>query len=182
MRSAAALVCALVVAAGCGGGPAVDALPPPKVPVSLVPGTLQAGRLKLIENIDPSTTNALRSDEPRVLIADGRLWEVRDGQRLVGALEIATVKNTVRLRRNSVRQTIVRNVMPARVERLDVGELTVYATAANDKIVYLWFGKKLFQILQLKGSALDPEALLNEIVEFQTATDELASFLLLDTE
>jgi hypothetical protein len=178
---AVAAAALLVMLAACGGGERADAHLGPSVPTELVPEALESGKLRVIQNEADSTKKAFQRGGAHVLIADGGLWEIRDGQRLVGALEVATVKNRVNLARRKVRRTIVRNVMPARMQRLDVGDLTVYSTKSNDKIVYMWFGKKSFQILQLKGSALDPEALLNEIVEYQTSSDDKADLLLLNT-
>ena len=176
-KPAVALVALLFAA--CGNSAAVEA-PPPKVPAELAPKSIQQGALKLYENKSPTTQKAFRHGDPHVLVGEGRLWEIRDHQRLVGALEIATVKSKVRLRSSKVRKGIVSDVMPGRVDELTVGDVTVYATTSNDKVVYMWFGKKLFEILQLKGSTLDPEGLLTDLVAYQTATDERAGFLILD--
>jgi len=42
-----------------------------------------------------------------------------------------------------------------------------------DKVVYIWFGRDLFEVLQLKRSASDPidaEKVLAELIGFQTAS------------
>jgi hypothetical protein len=174
------LALGLALGAGaCTQSAAVEA-PPPKVPVVLVPKTLQHGTLRVRPNTSKTTQDAFKRGGSKVLIGEGRLWEIRDGQRLVGALEIATLRPKVRLASSKVRKTIVSEVMPARVDQLDVGDVTVYSTTSNDKVVYLWFGKNMFEILQLKGSTLDPEGLLTDVVAFQTATDDKAALLLLN--
>ena len=181
MTKALRVGCIALLLAACGRSAATEA-PPPKVPVALVPKSIQRGTLKLYENKSPTTQKAFRHGDPHVLVGDGRLWEIRDHQRLVGALEIATVKSSVGLRSSKVRKSIVTDVMPGRVDELSVGDVTVYATSSNDKVVYMWFGKKLFEILQLKGSTLDPEGLLTDVVAYQTATDERAALLILDVQ
>ena len=176
-----ALACVALLFAACGSSAAEEA-PPPKVPVSLVPRSLQHGTLKLYENTSKTTKSAFKRGSPNVLIGEGRLWEIRDHQRLVGALEVATVRSKVRLASSKVRKGIVSEVMPGRVDELSVGDVTVYSTSSNDKVVYMWFGKKLFEILQLKGSTLDPEGLLTDVVAYQTATDQRAELLILDAQ
>jgi hypothetical protein len=175
------LACVALLFASCAGSAAVEA-PPPKVPLSLVPKSLQSGTLKLYENTGKSTKAAFKTGSRNALIGEGRLWEIRDHQRLVGALEIATVRPKVRLRSTKVRKGIVNEVMPGRVDELTVGDVTVYSTSSNDKVVYMWFGKKLFEILQLKGSTIDPEGLLTDVVGYQTATDDRAEQLILDVQ
>jgi hypothetical protein len=176
---ALACSCLALAIAGCSRSAATEP-PPPKVPVELVPPSLQNGSLRVIEKRSHTTQEAFTQSGSRVLIGEGRLWEIRDGQRLVGALEVATVKHRLNLRSRKRRSTLVRDIMPGSIQELTVGEVTVYATSSNDKVVYMWFGKSLFEILQLKGSTLDPEALLTDIIDYQTATDDRAELLILE--
>jgi hypothetical protein len=169
-----ALLITLVVltgAAACGsGGDAVE-VPLAKVPTSLVPAAIPSGGIKLFPNTDRETVKALASAGAHSLVADARLWELRQGERLVGALQIATVVPKLDLTRRENRQSVVRQIMPSTVSELTVANIDVAVTSANDKVVYLWFSQGMFQVLQLKGSKLAPEEVLTQILAYQTASD-----------
>lgn len=154
------------------------AAPLPKVPAELVPTKLEQTRYDLVENTEPATASAFALDNPSALIADGRLWEIRDGQRLVGTLQVTTVKPKVDLTESKTRRAIQVGLMPGSVQRLSVRDVPVFATSSNDKIVYLWFGRTLFQVVQLKGNAVDPEGVLGDIVGFQLGTETGSTTLL----
>jgi hypothetical protein len=46
----------------------------------------------------------------------------------------------------------------------------VVAVATEDKVVYLWFGASMFEVLQVKGNGIDPEKVLGELLAFQLAS------------
>lgn len=159
----------LVLALGaCGGSKAELALT--KVPADLAPPAVADGTIKLYPNADKATARAFADAGERSLQADARLWELRQGDRLVGALQITTVVPKLDLEREDDRTSLLRQIMPGTVNQLEVGEQPVWGTASNDKVVYLWFGKGLFQVLQLKGSRLEPEQVLSDVVAFQQGT------------
>ena len=45
--------------------------------------------------------------------------------------------------------------------------------AADNKIVFLWFGDQLFEVLQVKGDGLKPEQMLKDILDFQKTSGHL---------
>ena len=51
-----------------------------------------------------------------------------------------------------------------------MGDVPVLQVATEDKVVYLWFGRSMFQVLQVKGQGVDPEKVLGELLAFQTAS------------
>lgn len=159
-----------VSTAGCGSGDAVE-LPLAKVPTALVPAAIPSGGIKLFPNTDTETVKAFASAGDHSLVADARLWELRQGERLVGALQIATVVPKLDLARKRNRQSVVRQIMPSTVSELTVADIDVAVTSSNDKVVYLWFSQGMFQVLQLKGSKLAPEEVLTQILAYQTASD-----------
>ena len=176
LRSVA--VAGFVLAAACGGGTEAVVTPPPPVPTEIVPSVLDAGKLKILENVDKKTQEAFTGGGKKILIGDGKLWEIRDGQRLIGTLQLSTLKTKVDVTKKDTRDTIVRGLMPGSVNRLDVDDVTVFATSSNDKITYLWFGKRLFQVVTLKGTALEPEKLLGELIAYQLGTPKGQDVLL----
>jgi hypothetical protein len=166
-------VCCVAVAAGaCGGGGGRDvaAVPPPKVPVALVPPAFATGELRVTE--DGQARKAFSRLKDNALVADGRLWQIRQADRLVATLQVATVKTKVDLADGEQRRSIVNHILPGRRQEIDVNGVTVSMSDANDKTVYVWFGRDLFQVLQVKSTKIDPEAVVTELVGFQVQSPE----------
>jgi hypothetical protein len=170
------LVVSLSFAGACsgrGGGGGRDAAavgPPPKVPLALVPSALTAGTLTVSE--DSQARKAFASLGDNALVADGRLWQIRQSDRLVATLQVATVKTKVDLADEEQRRAIVNHILPGTRQEIDVNGLTVSTSDANDKTVYVWFGRDLFQVLQVKSTKIDPEAVITELVGFQVQSPE----------
>jgi hypothetical protein len=172
--AAAALVIVVALAgSGCGrgGGDAPEGAPA-EVALELVPDTVNDGAFHLAE--DESARDAFASVGPRALVADGRLFAIRDGDRLVGTLQLSTMKTKVDLTDADERASVVSNVIPGTKETISVGPVSVVQSAGTDKIVFLWFGRDMFQVLQLKpttASPFEPERILSEIITFQAGQD-----------
>jgi hypothetical protein len=174
IRRRLAVVVAMTLAAAlgvgaCGGGgdDQAGAVTPSRVPDDLVAPTYLDEGLLAIENTDEATQDALANARDTTLAADTRIWEIRRGQRLVATLQISTVLPKVDLLDEDVRDRFVGQVIPGQVSRLRTGDVEVFTTSVDDKTTYLWFGSELFQILQTKDRALEPEALLAAVVSYQ---------------
>jgi hypothetical protein len=165
MRAITVAVLVALGASACGGNDGAAALT--KVPTDLAPAEVAEGSIKLYAKTDRDTVRAFANAGERSLQADAKLWELRQGDRLVGALQITTVVPKLDLERPNDRSSLLRQIMSGTVNELQVGDLPVWATASNDKIVYMWFGKGIFEVLQLKGSRLQPEQVLTDVVKFQ---------------
>lgn len=165
-RTLAVAVALTSVLGACGDDDPGIGIRPLSVATELAPGPISGG-LELYESTSEETVGAFANAGEESLVSDGRLWEVRKGARLVGALQISTVKEKVDLAEADRRDAIVENVLVGSYDRIRVGDVEVYTSAANDKVVYLWFGESLFQVLQLKGDELDHEQVLADIVEHQ---------------
>jgi hypothetical protein len=164
------LVAVLVGACGGGDGGAASAAPPPKVPLALVPPAFSAGELTVSE--DSQARKAFTELGDNALVADGRLWQIRQAERLVATLQVATVKSKVDLSDAEQRRSIVNHILPGARQEIDVNGVTVSSSDANDKTVYVWFGRDLFQVLQVKSTKIDPEAVVTELVGFQLQSPE----------
>ena len=169
---AAGMVVLVLVLGACGGGGggASSAAPPPKVPLTLVPPSLSTGGLVLSE--DGEARKAFTKLSDRALVADGRLWQIRQADRLVATLQVATVKAKVDLADADQRSTIVEHILPGTRQEIEVNGQTVAMSDANDKTVYVWFGRDLFQVLQVKSTKIDPEAVVTELVGYQVASPD----------
>ena len=164
------LLSALVMAA-CGGGGGDDVVVPKRVPDDLVAANYLDEGLLALENEDEATREALANAEDTTLAADTRVWEIRRGQRLVATLQISTVLPKVDLLDEDVRDRFVGQVIPGQVSRIRIGDVEVFTTSIDDKTTYLWFGSEVFEILQTKDRALEPERLLDAVIRYQQDKD-----------
>lgn len=160
----------LAVASACGGG-GDDAVAPARVPADLVPDRLLGDSLGTFENRDPSTLRALENAGPASLVADSRVWEIRRGDRLVATLQISTVEPAVDLLDESIRERFAGQLIAGQVNRFRSGDVEVFSSTVNDKTIFLWFGANLYEIMQTKDRVLDPEALLEDVLEHQSQSE-----------
>lgn len=168
-RLAASAVVVAAFAGACGNGDAPAARAPSEVALSLIPDTVNGGAFRLAE--DDKAREAFSDVGPEALVADGRLFAIRDGERLVGTLQLSTMKTKVDLTDKDQRESVISNVIPGLRETISVGPVSVIQAASPDKTVFLWFSRDMFQVLQLKpttASPFDPEQVLSEIITHQT--------------
>lgn len=165
MAAATWFVFAVILSSGCGGQGSASV--PPKVPRSLVPDAVADGRLRFYPKSDGKTLEAFAQAGQRSLIGDAALWELRDGERLIGALQVTTVVDRVDLAEPIDRESLLRQILPGTVNRLAVGDLPVWLTEADDKVTFVWFGRDIFLVLQLKGRGFEPEKVVVELVRYQ---------------
>jgi hypothetical protein len=164
-RSTAALLLGAVVLAGCGK----QAEPAPNpVPAGLAPVTVLHGDLQLHLNDARETTAAFHQDESLSLISDGKLWEVRRNDRLVGTLEIATLKPSVDVARASVRQHITSPILVGATSAIRLAGQEVTTVTRSDGVATLvWFGHGLMEIVQVKDQQVTGPQLAQAIIEYQ---------------
>ena len=154
----------------CGDEPAPQM--PPKVAVDVAPSSVQGGTYKFYESGLPQVRDTFANAGPRSLVADGRLWELRRDDRLVGILQVSTLMPKLDLLDSDHRNQIIDQIMPTARDQITVGDVQVFTSVANEKSVYLWFAEHTFNLLTLKpasGDDLDPERVLTEVVDYQTS-------------
>ena len=162
----AAALAVLAVVPACGS----DVLPPPPVavPLGLVPATLEPN-LGFEEFTAAKQTFAEAG--PKSLVADGRLWQIRRGAQLLGTLQISTLKPEVSTANPKDRKDILQSVLTGTpYETIDVSGVPVAAATAADRTLFVWFGAKLFQVLQLKGSKVEPDKVIAALIDHELAT------------
>lgn len=162
----AVLACVVFASAlaGCGHGGAAPPAPPP-IPAEVVPSKVAAsGGLTVQPNTSPEISAAFRSVGPTSLVRDGGVWEVRSGDLLVGALELATLRTRADTRKEADRLAIRRQVFAGEPTELDFFGVPVYEARDGQRTIFLWYGRQVFGVLQLKGTDLDPDAVANELV------------------
>ena len=166
-------VAALALAACGSASPSGRLLAPDAVPAELVPPTIQ-GNLTLAEYLPGR--QAFAQAGPASLVSDGRMWAIRRGETLVGTLQISTVKRDVSVTKPRDHRAILDGVMTGiSYQTIDVGGITVAASNSADRTLYLWFGPKLFEVLQLKGTRVDPDSVAADVISYQLSTGKLAT-------
>ena len=164
----AALVALLV--AGCDSG---KPTPPQPVPLALAPPALLGGSLHLYLNNAKDTVAAFRQDHKDALISDGKLWEIRRADRLIGTLEIATVKRDVNLAKSSVRDNFTSPILVGAKSDIRLNGQEVATVQSDDGVSTLvWFGQGLFEVLQLKDTVLTGPQLAEAVIQYQQTRPE----------
>ena len=162
------LVVALAIttaATACGRSSTVVA--PVEVDPKLAPAELSSN-LKLYENRDRSTVRAFANAGKRTLVADGRIWEIRRADRLIGTLQISTVLPKVKLTDDTTRESLVRQILPGSLSSIRIGDVEVFTSTTDGKAVYVWFGAHLFEVLQLRDRGIDDfEPFATQVIEHQ---------------
>jgi hypothetical protein len=170
-KAVVAVVAATVLAGACGHSKAAG--PPKAVPLSLVPATLGSGASQFTVTEFAGARKQFAQAGTRSEVADGRLWEIRNGATLIGTLQISTVKPSVALDQQKVRAKITDLVTEGGATTIKVRGIDVVSSADAQKTTYLWFGKQLFEYLQVKGANIQPEAILRGLLVFQKPSHEL---------
>lgn len=168
-RIAVAVVLAATVAA-CGGGGSEVAAPQP-VADGLVPSRIYDDVYAFHET-DLPVHESFAEAGPSSLAADGRLWELRKNDRLVGVLQLTTLLPEVDLTDTDVRDSIVKQLMPTARDRYDVGDVTVWTTTTPGKSSFVWFANGMFALMTLKPGSnddLEPEIVLDDVLDHMVA-------------
>ena len=165
MRLRVAVAATVLLAVACGGADA-EVIAPPKVDPALAPATLAAD-LKLYENVDRETVEAFADAGETAVVADGRVWEIRRADRLLGTLQISTVMPRVDLISERTRDQLVSEIMPGERARVRIEGVEVHSSIVEDRAFFLWFGANLFEVIQMKDRRVDFEALVTEVIAHQ---------------
>lgn len=172
LRSCAGVVVIGALCALTGCGAAKPAAPDP-VPKALAPTALLGNSLHFYLNTAKDTVAAFRQDPKDALISDGKLWEIRRADRLIGTLEIATVKHDVNLARPSVRDHFTSPILIGATSDIRLAGQEVATVQSDDGVATLvWFGRGLFEVLQLKDNVLTGPQLAQAIIQYQQTRPE----------
>lgn len=162
----------LAVSVGACGDDA-PVVKPMAVPDDMVPPQVQNAQYAFYESELPQVKNAFVNAGANSLVADGRLYELRKADRLVGVLQLSTLAPELDLADEKHRNQIVSQIMPTVRDRITVGDVQVFTSNANNKTVFLWFEQDMFNLLTIKPGSedqLDAEGVLTEVLDHQTAT------------
>jgi hypothetical protein len=174
-QTAVVLLAAAIALAGAScGNDAPEVAAPAPVPAGLVPASVHDSQLAFYETELPGAIQAFSDAGPDSLAADGRLWELRIGERLVGVLQLTTLLPEVDLTDVDHRDSIVKQLLPAARDRIDIGDVAVWTATSSGKTSYLWFGEDMFCLLTIKpgtDDAIEPEPVLQDVLDHMVAAE-----------
>jgi hypothetical protein len=153
--------------AGCGGGE-TPTPPPPALPATTVPAALTVLKTKIV--VQPNTTKKTREAFTSVgatsLVDEAGVWELRKAEKLVGTLQLVTLDpGRVDTRIAKDRSEIRSQILSSSATQLDVDGLPVWSTKDDDRVLYVWYGRQVLGVLQVRADLLDPEETVNRLVE-----------------
>lgn len=172
MRAPAILVM-LVALGGCGND-RVEVVAPAAVPPGLVPASVQSNSYAFYKSELPGVQDAFANAGPNSVAADGELWELRKGDRLVGALQLTTLLPEVDLTDEDHRNQILRQLLPTARDQVVIDDVNVWISESGTKSVYLWFGSDMYALMTLKAGSeddLDSDQVLTEVVTYAASSD-----------
>lgn len=157
----------------CGGGEPPVAAPPP-LPTSTVPSTLSVLNTKVVMRLNTSrkTKTAFTSVGANSLVLDAAVWELRKADKLVGALELVTLDpRRVDTARTKDRAQIRGQILSSAAAQLDVDGLPVWSAKDGDRMLYVWYGREVLGVLQIRSDLLDPEETMTKLLTSMTGAD-----------
>ena len=168
------LALATYLMSACGGGASASG-PLKKVPLDIAPHQLPGppGDPPLTLAEYPPGAERINGAGGRSVVADGRVFEIRRGSTLVGALQISTLLPKVNVADAKQRDRLASQMVAGSTQKVNVSGVEVVAARTADKIVFVWFGDALFEVLQIKGVGIDPQSMLKGILEFQRPSGQL---------
>jgi hypothetical protein len=172
-RHISAAVVAAGLLLGACGGEEKEVVQPKVVAAELVPSSVHSNQLAFYETGIEAAKTAFAEAGPNSLAADGRVWELRLGDRLVGVLQLTTLMPDVDLHDPDHRNAIVRQLLPSVRDRIDVGDIAVWTTTSQGKTTFLWFGEDMFALLTVKPGTedpIEPETVLNDVLDHMVAS------------
>jgi hypothetical protein len=163
-------VLAVLLLGACGNDPAPT---PRALPTALVPAKVLAGSLGLYRNTAPGTVAAFHPHDPSTLVDEGGLWEIRRKDRLIGTLQLETVKGDVNLHKRSVRDQITDPLLVgARSDIRLSGQEVSSVEGEGGLSTLVWFGDHLLVVLQVKDTLVEGPTLAQALIDFQQTRSE----------
>jgi hypothetical protein len=170
-RLITAVLLAGLALSGCGRT-VPKAQPAPPLPSSAVPTHLSVltSRVVVKPNRDKQTSQAFRAVGSSSLVQQAGVWELRKGVRLVGTLELATLDTRrVDTAKDKDRTAIRQQILAGDPVEFDVAGLPVWSAKDDDRVVYVWYGRQVLGVLQVKADSLDPEETVQQLVSELTS-------------
>ena len=164
MRRVAALAVTAFVLGGCGGTSHTIG-PPPRVPVAAVPAALTIGPgLTVTPNTTKQIAKAFAAVGKTTLAHDGKVWELRAGSQLVGVLQLTSLNQRVDTTKADDRNAVLRQILAGSQSEFEVATTPVWTANDAGRGTYVWFGRQMLGVLQVKSSQFELDAAATEMV------------------
>lgn len=174
-RFALPLTLVALVAAGlgaCGGGNGRVVSAPPPLPASAVPTELGVGGgLSVTPNTSKEVVKAFDAGGERSLVKDGRVWELRSGSQLVGVLQLSSLTTRVDTFDAADRESVRREILIGGETAFDVATTPVWTAKDAGRGIYVWFGRQVLGVLQVKSAQFEPDVAATELVTVLLQSD-----------
>ena len=173
MRRALVVTLAVGVLGACGRGDGASIGPPARVPRDIVPASLAVGPgLTVVPNTSKEVKRAFAVKGAKSLAYDGAVWEIRLGAQLVGVLQITSLNDRVDTTEPDDRKAVRRDVLTGSQNAFDVATTPVWTTKDAGRATYVWFGRQMLGILQMKSDQFDIDDAATKMVTVLLQSDD----------
>lgn len=168
MRRSFAVLAAFALVAGlgaCGSDDTNAVGPPPAIPVGAVPAELQVGGgLTVTANTSGEIAKAFRIPGENSLAKAGAVWELRQGSQLVGVLQLTSLNERADTRDAADRESIRSEVLSGTETQFEIATTPVWTAKDDGRGTYVWFGRQMLGILQVKSLLFESDDAATEMV------------------
>ncbi len=158
IRKTFVALCAAIglLCGACGSGSEAVG-PPPRIPVASVPQTLPVGTgLSVTPNTTKAVVKAFAAVGDSSLAKDGKVWELRLGSQLVGVLQLTSLNERVNTEKSEDREAVRRQILVGSETEFEVATTPVWTAKDNGRGTYVWFGRQLLGVLQVRAPSSSP--------------------------
>jgi hypothetical protein len=93
------------------------------------------------------------------------VWELRKADRLVGTIELVTLDPTRADTRDAGDRSDIRaQILAGTQSQLDFDGMPVWAAKDGDRELYVWYGRQVLGVLQVKADELDADETVTQVV------------------
>jgi hypothetical protein len=163
----------IVVAVAVAGLPGACSTAPPRpvtvappLPNYIVPAGVPAENITIQADETKDIRQAVQSAGPQILTSDVKFWEIHSGPRLVGALQLSTLKSRVNPAHAADRSNIISQVLLGPSQEIYIDGLPVWTTPSggSPRAIYIWFGQHDFGVLQLQAQDVNSSLVSTDVI------------------
>lgn len=122
------------------------------------------GGLSVTPNTTGEVAKAFRIAGEHSLAKDGRVWELRLGSQLVGVLQLTSLNERVDTRKAEDRAAVRREVLIGNETQFEIATTPVWTAKDSGRGTYVWFGRQMLGILQVKSLQFESDDAATELV------------------
>lgn len=137
----------------------------PKLPERLLPATI--GSYSVSEEKDAAS--AFRTSRDSSLVADGKVFTLRESGTVVASLQVTVLKGEYRTTKDEVRRGIRASIETGNYRWFKIAGQWVGEQRLKEIGLYLWYppGGRTYEVLVVKPELGIPKALLQQIISYQ---------------